>query len=1041
MNDVFARLQRPYRSMSKKIMLLGMLVLTVTLGFVPSNAPVTLATTAPSGFQDTVVLSGLSRPTAVRFAPDGRIFVAQKGGRIIVYDDFSDTQPTILADLRTNVYNFWDRGLLSMELHPDFPTNPYLYILYTYDALIGGTAPLWGQPDTTYDNCPDPPGNTTNGCVVSGRLSRLQVAGDVMTGTEQVLIEGWCQQYPSHSIGSIAFGPDGALYASSGDGASGHFVDYGQNGIPLNPCGDPPVASGVLQTAPTSEGGALRSQSPRRPNGQPVVLNGTVIRVDPNTGEGLPGNPFYSSTDANERRIISYGLRNPFRMTVRPNTNELWLGDVGWSEWEEINRISNPTTVTNFGWPCYEGNGVQPGYDNFNFDSCETLYGQANAVIQPMYTYRHSERITNNGPCPRWSSATTGLAFYTDGDYPAKYEDALFLADYSRKCIWAMLKDGNGDPDPNNIEPFIVNAATPVDLQIGPGGDLFYVDHIGGTIHRVRYYAGNQPPTADIQATPTNGPAPLQVQFSAAGSSDPDTNDTITYAWDLDGDSDYNDSHAVAPTYTYASGNHTVSLRVTDSYGVTDTATQLISSNNTPPSVSIDAPLVGTLWEVDDLITFSGHATDQQDGNLPASALTWSILLHHCYAPDNCHVHVIQELDGVSGGTFNAPNHEYPSYLELVLTARDSAGLESTTQIQLHPRITTYTFETEPAGLELIYGEGHTGITNFTEEMVVNAEQNVIAPLVQQHLSFDRWQDGSTESARTIRVESTPQTLRALYENKPPVAIAAATVMDDDVGQTVAFSSTLSTDPEGDAMDYRWDFGDGNTSDEANPVHTYTQPGAYNVQLTVTDYWNVQDTDTITIKTASPSVPEAEVTTSDGRFGVGEKLAFSGSATDLNDGNIPADKLHWQLIRHYDGTTEVLHTSAGVANGTFPALPDVDYDRIEVQLTAVNSAGKSARISVFLEPREVALRLESSPAGMPLRFDDIEQQAPLTITALAGSSHTIEALNHEGWTFVGWSDAGTQAHTITVPNEDTTLTATYKARTPNHSVWLPLIIR
>ena len=102
-----------------------------------------------------------------------------------------------------------------------------------------------------------------HGCVVSGRLSRLQLSGNTQVGPEQVLIEDWCQQFPSHSIGSLAFGADGMLYVSGGDGASFNYVDYGQAGDPLNPCGDPPVAVGEAQTAPTAEGGALRSQALR----------------------------------------------------------------------------------------------------------------------------------------------------------------------------------------------------------------------------------------------------------------------------------------------------------------------------------------------------------------------------------------------------------------------------------------------------------------------------------------------------------------------------------------------------------------------------------------------------------------------------------------------------------------------------------------------------------------------------------------------------------------------------------------------------------
>jgi len=119
-------------------------------------------------------------------------------------------------------------------LHPNFPTTPYVYVLYTYDAPIGGTAPRWGTAGATSDPCPTPPGPTDDGCVVSGRLSRLRASGNVMIGAEQVLINDWCQQYPSHSIGALNFGADGMLYASAGEGASFAFTDYGQDGTPVS---------------------------------------------------------------------------------------------------------------------------------------------------------------------------------------------------------------------------------------------------------------------------------------------------------------------------------------------------------------------------------------------------------------------------------------------------------------------------------------------------------------------------------------------------------------------------------------------------------------------------------------------------------------------------------------------------------------------------------------------------------------------------------------------------------------------------------------
>src|SRR4029450_12665718 len=97
------------------------------------------------------------------------------------------------------------------------------------------------------------------------------------------------------------------------------------------------------------------------------------------------------STAPNARRIIAHGLRNPFRMTNRPGTNEIWLGDVGWNTWEEINRITNPTGgVTNFGWPCYEGTGRQSGYDGLNLNVCERLYAAGPPpVTRPPSTAKH----------------------------------------------------------------------------------------------------------------------------------------------------------------------------------------------------------------------------------------------------------------------------------------------------------------------------------------------------------------------------------------------------------------------------------------------------------------------------------------------------------------------------------------------------------------------------------------------------------------------------------------------------------------------------
>jgi glucose/arabinose dehydrogenase len=744
---------------SSTLLLVGLAVNGMVFG------PNAAAGTVPAGFQEEIVFSGLTQPTAVRFATDGRVFVAEKSGIIKVFDNLTDSTPTVFADLRTQVHNFWDRGLLGLALDPGFPSNPWVYVLYSRDAAIGGTAPRWGSVGGTSDTCSTPPGATDDGCVVSGRLSRLQASGNTMAGSEQVLIEDWCQQYPSHSVGGLAFGPDGALYVSGGDGASFHFVDYGQDGSPLNPCGDPPVGVGGTQTPPTAQGGALRSQDVRTTS-DPAGLNGTILRVDPATGAGLPGNPFYASADANMRRIAGYGLRNPFRITVRPGTSEVWVGDVGWTDWEEINRLTSPAdgTADNFGWPCYEGDGRQSGYDNANLTLCENLYTAGSAaVVAPYLRYHHNDLVFPTDVCPRGGSSVAGVsfAFYNGGNYPLAYRGALFFADYTRGCIWSVQAGPNGLPDLAKIRTFVAGAAQPVDVQIGPGGDLFYVD-LGGSIRRIRYFSANQPPTAVINAQPTNGPAPLTVAFDGTASTDPD-GDPIAYAWDLDGDGAFDDATSVTTSTTYQAGTYTPRLQVTDTSGATATASVTISAGNTPPRSVIDSPPGTLTWRVGDTISFSGHATDDQDGTLPASRLSWSLIMHHC--PSTCHEHQVQVFIGTSSGSFVAPDHEYPSHLELRLTATDTGGLSDTVSTSLHPQTVQLAFASQPSGLALTIGSSsqatpfsRTVITGSTVSMSANSPQ----ALGGQTYQFLAWSDGGAQT-HTI-VANQPTTYTATYK-------------------------------------------------------------------------------------------------------------------------------------------------------------------------------------------------------------------------------------------------------------------------------------
>jgi uncharacterized repeat protein (TIGR01451 family) len=704
-----------------------------------------------------------------------------------------------------NVYNFWDRGLLGMTLDPNFPANPSVYVLYTYDADIGGNAPKYGSPGVYSDPCPSPPGATTDGCVVSARLSRLQANGNVMTGSEQVLINDWCQQFPSHSVGSLVFGADGQLYVSGGEGASFTYADYGQT---KNPCGDPPSPAGTNLTSPTGEGGALRSQD-LRTSGDPVTLDGAILRVDPATGAASSGNPLSGNSDLNARRIVAEGLRNPFRFTIRPGTNEIWLGDVGNTTWEEIDRIPNPTaSVTNFGWPCYEGNGAQSSFSTLNI--CVNL--PASAVTGPYYTYNHSAQVVSGETCPTGSSSISGIVFYTGGNYPSAYNGALFFADHSRNCIWVMFPGTNGLPDPNNRATFVAGAAGPVDLQIGPGGDLFYVDYDSGTVRRIQYGGAPPPPPQGTQYLSdltwtwmTNGWGPVEKDTSngekAAGDGHTITLNGTTYAKGLGAhaasDVRYNVSGCsrfkasvgvddeVAPygnvvfqvyadaTKVFDSGlmnnssaTQTVDVSITGAAElrlvVTDGGDGIghdhadwalarvdcgTTSTNQPPTATIDSPLSSLKWKVGDSISFSGHATDPEEGTLPASALSWTLAIEHC--PSNCHEHIIQTWTGVASGSFVAPDHEYPSYLQLRLTATDSQGAQATTHVDLQPITVDLSFSSSPTGLQLSVGST-TSATPFTKTVIQGSSNSLTAPSPQTlngtTYTFVSWSDGQPQT-------------------------------------------------------------------------------------------------------------------------------------------------------------------------------------------------------------------------------------------------------------------------------------------------------
>lgn len=695
------------------------------------------AAAAPAGFTiENLPLGGLVNPISVEFARTGQIFVAERRGVIKVYENLADATATQTADLRLRVYNGGDRGLLGMALDPNYPTRPYLWALYSKDAEVGGTPPKFGNAQTPTDSDPCPAG-AGNDCRISGELTRLTInpTTGVWTGDEKVLLNGWCQQYGSHSVGTVVFGNDGYLYVSGGDGASYTTTDIGQLGA--QQCADP-----------STEGGALRSQSLRGPDAASTVLNGTVLRLDPDTGLAAPGNPRAADPNAINQRIIAHGFRNPFRMTPRPGTNELWVADVGWSTFEELNRVDVGGPVQNFGWPCYEGPDRMGSYDNANAPTCETLYAEgASAITQPQLAYRHSEVL--GGDCPTGGSAVSAVAFgSTATNYPASYRTGVFFGDYTRKCLWFGQLTGS-NLDRSSITVFD-KTSWPAELQAGPAGDLYLVDIAQNVIRRIRYTdGGNTPPIPVIKATPTSGNAPLTVQFDAGGSGDPDAGSSLTYAWDLDGDGEFDDSTALTASRTYtAAGAVEVRLRVTDNAGAAATTSVTITAGSTAPTVSVSSPASTTPWAVGDTIPFTVTATDAEDGAVPASRISTEVLINHCPGGANCHEHLEQSFEGVASGSFTAPDHDYPAHLTIRAKATDSSGLTSTTTLQLDPATVDLTLASVPSGLRVGLGaEQYT--TPATVRVIKNSATDLAVASPQEQdgtYEFASWSDGGAIS-------------------------------------------------------------------------------------------------------------------------------------------------------------------------------------------------------------------------------------------------------------------------------------------------------
>ena len=428
------------------------------------------------------IIGGLNQPIDFDFDGQGRVFVAQKDGLIRTYD--ADGAPLgTLLDLRDEVNDRQDRGLLDIALHPDLENNPYLYAfavidppeaaglsgnagrdgggnryahVLRYELDLSGAAPrvvegsktvLVGGAGRSYD---DVSGGGAIDFTDPGTVGLT--ASDEIAGPGDVVVGGYTQDLikvdsRSHAGGALAFGPDGALYVSIGDGTSFNFAD------------------------------------PRTISVQNInSLAGKVLRIDPITGEGFADNPFAGADlSVNRAKVWQLGLRNPFSMGF-DEAGRLFITDTGWNAWEEINQAG---PGANFGWPFYEGgpDGTllrSTLYQDLpTADAFYDLIESGALTVTPAFrAFSHREA----DPGFQVQAITGGSVVHTGDAYPIEFQNDYFFADFSQGEIYTVDADDRRDVTFLYERP---GGLTPVHFAQGPDGTVWYADLVNDEIGRL----------------------------------------------------------------------------------------------------------------------------------------------------------------------------------------------------------------------------------------------------------------------------------------------------------------------------------------------------------------------------------------------------------------------------------------------------------------------------------------------------------------------------------------------------------------------------
>jgi glucose/arabinose dehydrogenase/PKD repeat protein len=555
------------------------------------------------------------------------------------------------------------------------------------------------------------------------RFTANAALNGTIPGSEQILYQDPQDANTEHHGGAVNFGNDGKIYFTTGE----HF----------------------------NAGNAQDLTNPR----------GKIHRIK-SDGTTPTDNPFYDGAGPHWDSIWAYGLRNPFRAYYDAPTGRLFVADVGGNNYDTAyEEIDLGQAGKNYGWPnCEFGTCGNPSY------------------VPAIYAYPHLGR----------DASITGGFVYHGTQFPAAYQGNYFFADYTQNWIKRLTFDAQGNvsgtfdfepPDGQNDGPY----GDIVCLAEGPDGALYYVDlgysDVGGQfgvskIRRIHYVSSNLPPTAVANANPQAGPVPLTVNFSSAGSMDPE-GQPITYLWTF---GDTTTSTAANPAHVYSSaGKYTATLKTSDAVNETQ-STPLTISAGTPPTATILAPQNGAFFLAGDVIAYSGDGTDGQGATLPATAFTWDIDFLH-----EGHVHPGVHETGTKSGTFTIPTsgHDFSgnTRYRITLTVALPNGLTDSKTVFVWPTKVNLTFATTPAGLTF-YLDGIAQPTPLVYDTLVDFHHTIEAPnqsTPSTIYTFDHWSDAGAQT-HTITVPATDTTYTATFTSQPntaPFYIGETTLFDE----------------------------------------------------------------------------------------------------------------------------------------------------------------------------------------------------------------------------------------------------------------------